>query len=895
MFPTAGYFRNVPCPFYVHGLCHRPYCHFRHSKPDTKGKRGNSSDWTYGELVEEESHESKSSTAEEELMDIIKNLSPGSKQANASSKKSVTFAFPSHGQQTVKEEETTEVTKKKKERSALKKELDKDPIPAPIIKEISDLLKITSSNDQSSKIAEELRKRKKCKKDTEEATVEVTETREEEEKGNITDADNIFDIIEEDIPKKPPKLKDIDFFEAEVVTGETKKRKISGSKGKQNLVSDQQDSSVESSSESVDNSEDTLRQIFEECDPLVAHDLAKENTISVKATSKEASSTSMGKVRETVGLGSLKKRIAHNPNVEAVRQPVVMKGLKKNTTMKPSFVSPSICNTSKLQSTAKMASNSGIEPVSKRMSFTSNDGTYIGKKRKAHTLEINEEPSVLKATVPAKKPRIPVEFGSKVPQVIRQRYLDKIIEEYTDKYSSLGEVYEKAVEEEKLIYTRCSSRQIYMNLCVNAIKKIRELPKYKVIKNGSHRSLAPKLLPDNSSKMAAELASSIVPPKLVIRPSSISLSRVDKKHSSLTGGSADRQRKTSISSIADLTVELPTCLPVEKEDKFQNTENENRFGLVLIKRRNPVYYLSEDIFYDCVQKYVASDQDLWNNNYPRESTDTPGRALYRETKGSLHATKRTCARCGNPFLLNSEGEYVVKAECTYHWGKMRRFRGKGGVLTQFSCCQGDSGSLGCSVAKLHVADYFGDLDGYVATKAHNKTNTRKVYALDCEMCYTSHGLELTRITIVDFSMKQVLDAYVKPEREIIDYNTRFSGVTEKDLEGVEISLNDVHRKLLKKFGTDTVLIGHSLESDLRALKLIHNKIVDTALIFPHRLGLPYKRALKTLMGEFLQKIIQDSDGGHDSYEDAGACMELMKWKIMEDLKKQARTTSAHVR
>ena len=92
-----------------------------------------------------------------------------------------------------------------------------------------------------------------------------------------------------------------------------------------------------------------------------------------------------------------------------------------------------------------------------------------------------------------------------------------------------------------------------MNLCVNAIKKIRELPKYKVIENGSHRSLAPKLLPDTSSKMAAELASSIVSPKLVIRPSSISLSRVDKKHSSLTGGSVDRQRKISISSIADLT------------------------------------------------------------------------------------------------------------------------------------------------------------------------------------------------------------------------------------------------------------------------------------------------------------------------------------------------------
>ena len=55
--------------------------------------------------------------------------------------------------------------------------------------------------------------------------------------------------------------------------------------------------------------------------------------------------------------------------------------------------------------------------------------------------------------------------------------------------------------------------------------------------------------------------------------------------------------------------------------------------------------------------------------------------------------------------------------------------------------------------------------------------------------------------------------------ESVYFYFSFSGVTEKDLEGVEISLNDVHRKLLKKFGTDTVLIGHSLESDLRALKV----------------------------------------------------------------------------
>lgn len=35
-------------------------------------------------------------------------------------------------------------------------------------------------------------------------------------------------------------------------------------------------------------------------------------------------------------------------------------------------------------------------------------------------------------------------------------------------------------------------------------------------------------------------------------------------------------------------------------------------------------------------------------------------------------------------------------------------------------------------------------------------------------------------------------------------------------------------------------------------------MVDTAIVFPHRLGLPYKRALRTLMADYLKRIIQDN-------------------------------------
>lgn len=86
-------------------------------------------------------------------------------------------------------------------------------------------------------------------------------------------------------------------------------------------------------------------------------------------------------------------------------------------------------------------------------------------------------------------------------------------------------------------------------------------------------------------------------------------------------------------------------------------------------------------------------------------------------------------------------------------------------------------------------------------------------------------------------------------------------------------------------------------------------MVDTSVLFPHRLGLPYKRSLRNLMADYLRQIIQDNGehlgcggsvvgpmgshpdasvcptvDGHSSSEDASACMHLVIWKIREDAK-----------
>lgn len=77
------------------------------------------------------------------------------------------------------------------------------------------------------------------------------------------------------------------------------------------------------------------------------------------------------------------------------------------------------------------------------------------------------------------------------------------------------------------------------------------------------------------------------------------------------------------------------------------------------------------------------------------------------------------------------------------------------------------------------------------------------------------------------------------------------------LQNVSRSLRDVQAVLLSMFNSKTVLVGHSLDSDFKALKLIHDMVVDTSILYPHKMGPPKKRALKTLCIENLKRIIQE--------------------------------------
>lgn len=258
--------------------------------------------------------------------------------------------------------------------------------------------------------------------------------------------------------------------------------------------------------------------------------------------------------------------------------------------------------------------------------------------------------------------------------------------------------------------------------------------------------------------------------------------------------------------------------------------------------------------------------------------------------------EKTCSRCGRPFIPEEYYRQDEGESCLYHYGRQQNVKGQTGKI--YSCCHGGPTSTPCTTAPKHVYLSKGlfaqqnvwsseDWRGHAEHQHH-------LLAIDGEMCHTEAGLEICRLTAVGWDEERVLDILIHPETPIVDYNTRFSGITEASFQqngfpsgivpaGLTLqtfTLQQVMTEVLPRvMGPQTILVGHSLENDLLMLRLDHSRILDTSIIYPHNKGPPYRMALRELSRVHLQQFLQESSDGHDSYEDCVACLRLLKIKL----------------
>ena len=296
-------------------------------------------------------------------------------------------------------------------------------------------------------------------------------------------------------------------------------------------------------------------------------------------------------------------------------------------------------------------------------------------------------------------------------------------------------------------------------------------------------------------------------------------------------------------------------------------------------------YATRSVLYHELNNFVLTNEQLFANQYvsPHPQDNSSFVLLCPPTPSNLSLGEHCCLRCGTHFAMSPAYTQSLSqnALCIWHPGKRQMV---------YTCCNTNT-QTGCTSHNYHVhkenidtfilkqyarrSGEYSVLYKTVGSYQYLPSNPLGIVALDCEMVYTSGGLEVAKVTLMDEYGNAPVDTYVQPHNQVIDYNTEYSGITlDKLRRNNPVTLHQVQMDLLRFIDQDTIIVGHSLESDLKALRIIHTRVVDTAVLYKHMYGSKLK--LKDLSIIILQRVIQNDPNGHDSLEDARAAMDLAR-------------------
>jgi RNA exonuclease 1 len=273
---------------------------------------------------------------------------------------------------------------------------------------------------------------------------------------------------------------------------------------------------------------------------------------------------------------------------------------------------------------------------------------------------------------------------------------------------------------------------------------------------------------------------------------------------------------------------------------------------------------------------------------------------------------------------------------------------------RWTCCDQPGAADPCSGAYEHIPRMqtlteLSKLYQFHSTPlvSPKQSDVRPAVAIDCEMGTAVSGdSELIRLTLIDyFSGAVLIDKIVEPDVPMLHLNTKYSGVSwavfnRARRQGISLKGKGGARRAVWKYvGADTIVIGHGITNDLRALRWIHTLVADSMIVEtgrmkrkeaetaneeisaqgnlsrsdtaveglvqrltlvsesqstnispsqlqentpkPVRVRKPGKLALKTLAKQYLGRDIQTNERkGHDSLEDAIAARDLIHWNVI---------------
>lgn len=175
--------------------------------------------------------------------------------------------------------------------------------------------------------------------------------------------------------------------------------------------------------------------------------------------------------------------------------------------------------------------------------------------------------------------------------------------------------------------------------------------------------------------------------------------------------------------------------------------------------------------------------------------------------------------------------------------------------------------------------------------------------------------ELAQLCVVDFLTGETLiNKLVQPTKRVIDWRSQYSGIQPSAMRRA-VKNNQALRgwkeaqlELWKYIDSNTILVGHSMQHDLKALHLIHPRILDTSIMTRMAVDHECLRnwGLKTLCAELLSRDVQNHGrAGHDCVEDTMATREvfltcilqpeiLARWAIVKRAEEQEKAAQREI-
>ncbi|XHG05848.1 hypothetical protein AWENTII_009061 [Aspergillus wentii] len=223
--------------------------------------------------------------------------------------------------------------------------------------------------------------------------------------------------------------------------------------------------------------------------------------------------------------------------------------------------------------------------------------------------------------------------------------------------------------------------------------------------------------------------------------------------------------------------------------------------------------------------------------------------------------------------------------CYHHKDRPKNNRGKRKI---YPCCHQ---RRGCVVLDAHK--YLPVPEGQAEmwrcsklTPAQDGVKTaRAAVSMDCEMVEVEGGSsEVAQVCAVDIVTGEVLvDTFVVPKKKVTDWRTPWSGMSEKRLRQMVSAGRTVNgweearEELWKYVDENTLMVGQALKHDLEVMRMVHLRVIDTAIVSREAVGKSCKDSfgLKTLCSDILNRDIQPAQVGHDCMEDTMATREVV--------------------